>query len=255
MNARLRIGIVAVALNERKALEVTSHQVRDTMRETGLDWCAVFVDGNSIDGSVEYLQANGFDVIVQSKPGLPAALTEGINWVKQKSCDIVVMFQPDGNCDASRLPELVSPLLDSSADLVIGSRYKRYSRSEDDSLITWCGNTIFRVLFRLRFPKSRLRDPIVGYRAFRTKLLESLGLLEENQYRALEKVLRTSLSFDPLMTARALSRKINVVEVDAPEPARIGGSPKRQSVRWGLAYSFQVVFDSLIFPKKSREID
>jgi Glycosyl transferase family 2 len=231
-----RVGIVAVALNERKALEVTSHQVRDIMNKTGL---------------VQYLRDHNFDVVVQSSPGLPAALREGIAWVRARSCDVIVMFQPDGNCDASRLPDLISPLINSNAELVIGSRYFQTSRSEDDSLLTSLGNTLFRLLFKIRFPKSELRDPIVGYRAFRVELLDRLSLLAAEQYQLLEQALRTTLSFDPLMTARALKSGVRVVEVDAPEPSRIGGSPKRQSLRWGFAYGLQVLFDSWVYPKSS----
>jgi len=246
-----RVGIVAVALNERKALEVTSHQVRDIMSQTGLEWHIVFVDGNSTDGSVQYLRDHSFDVVVQSSPGLPAALREGIAWVRARSCGVIVMFQPDGNCDASKLPNLISPLINSNAELVIGSRYFQTSRSEDDSLLTSLGNTLFRLLFKIRFPKSELRDPIVGYRAFRVELLDRLSLLAAEQYQLLERALRTTLSFDPLMTARALKSGVRVVEVDAPEPARIGGSPKRQSLRWGFAYGLQVLFDSWVYPKSS----
>lgn len=246
-----RVGIVAVCMNERQALEVTSHHLRDTMSQTDLDWHVVFVDGHSTDGSVQYLRDHSFDVVVQSTPGLPAALREGIAWVRERSCNVVVMFQPDGNCDASKLPDLISPLIDSNADLVIGSRYLKGSRSADDSLITFFGNSLFRLLFRIRFPKSELRDPIVGYRAFRAELLDRLSLLEPGQYHHLERVLRTTLSFDPLMTARALKNDVRVVEVDAPEPPRIGGSPKRQTVRWGIAYGIQVLFDSWMYPKNS----
>lgn len=246
-----RIGIVAVCMNELEALKVTSHQLRDTMVKTGLQWHAVFVDGNSTDGSVDYLQNNGFDVIVQSNPGLPCALKEGIAWVKERSCDVIVMFQPDGNCDALMIPQLISPIVNSKAELVIGSRYLRTSRSVDDSLVTWLGNSLFRWLFALRFRGQRLRDPIVGYRAFRVELLDRLSLLAAEQYQLLERVLRTTLSFDPLMTARALKSGVRVVEVDAPEPSRIGGSPKRQSLRWGFAYGLQVLFDTWVYPKSS----
>ncbi len=62
-------------------------------------------DGNSTDDTVEFSKSQGFDVIVQSKPGIRHAYNEGFVRVRG---DIVVTFSPDGNCIPEVIPESFS---------------------------------------------------------------------------------------------------------------------------------------------------
>lgn len=240
------IAIVAVCMNEIEALRVIAPKLRELLQLQTWDSRLIFVDGNSIDGSYEFLSENGYLVISQSRPGLPQALRDGLDSAAEMGCSHAVMFQPDGNCRPEDLARIVDKLLDGQYDLVIGSRYLKARRSVDDTLTTFLGNSAFRLMYRLRFPQYSLRDPIVGYRGFPLALLRDLDLLDNSEYRLVERFLRTSLSFDPIMTARSLKAGLKVVEVDAPEGRRLGGKPKRSSLRWGIAYSIQLWFDNFI---------
>jgi glycosyltransferase involved in cell wall biosynthesis len=254
------VGVIALCKDEIDALKVISVQLTEVLEQEDFKSHVVYVDGNSTDGSYEYLKESGFHVISQAIPGIPEALRAGIASAMELGCTYIVMFQPDGNCDPKLVPRLVLPLIDGSADLVIGSRYTRTSWSPDDSALTFVGNGLFRIMYRLRFPSSRLRDPIVGFRAFPTQLLQELDLLNSLEYRWLESILKATLGFDPLLTTRALSAGLNVIEVDAPEGLRIGGVPKRTAWRWGVAYTTQLWLDQAIrvckkkkrFSKKTR---
>lgn len=241
------VAVIALAKNEIEALRQTSKTLRKALSRLDCETSEIYVDGNSTDGSYEFLRSNNFHVIQQSAPGIPCALIEGLSEAKRLGASIAVMFQPDGNCDADKIPELVTPIIENHADLVIASRYFHGIRSEDDTILSSTGNLLFRWMFRLRFRGSRLTDPIVGFRAFKMELIDQLEVLELGPYRHLERLLRTTLSFDPLMTTRALSSGLRVLEVDAPEPPRIGGEEKKTSWRWGIAYSCQLWFDRLIW--------
>jgi len=240
------IGIIAVCKDEITALRIIAPQLQSLLQLQTWDSHLIFVDGNSTDGSYEFLSQNGYMVISQSSPGLPQALRDGLNRAAELECSHAVMFQPDGNCRPEDLPRIVEILLGGQYDLVIGSRYLKALRSVDDTVTTFLGNSAFRLMYRLRFPKCSLRDPIVGYRGFPLTLLWDLDLLDNSEYRMVERLLRTSLSFDPIMTARSLKAGLKVIEVDAPEGPRLGGKPKRTSLRWGIAYSIQLWFDNFV---------
>ena len=54
----------------------------------------IVVDGNSRDGTIEYLKKNKVNFIIQKNTGLGSAYLEGI---KKCSGDIIITFSPDGN--------------------------------------------------------------------------------------------------------------------------------------------------------------
>ena len=54
-----------------------------------------------------------------------------------------------------------------------------------------------------------------------------------------ERLFRTVISWEPLMSVRAAKYKKRIAEVPAGEPPRIGGERKLQVLRWGAAYYFQ----------------
>jgi hypothetical protein len=81
---------------------------------------------------------------------------------------------------------------------------------------------------------------MVIYRAFTKALIYDLGLDQENSYTLPEKLFRTVISWEPLMSVRAAKFGKRIGEVAAGEPKRIGGERKLQILRWGAAYYFQI---------------
>jgi hypothetical protein len=81
---------------------------------------------------------------------------------------------------------------------------------------------------------------MVIYRAFRRSLIYKLGLDRDDSYTLPEKLFRTVISWEPLMSVRAAKYGKKIGEVPAGEPPRIGGQRKLQMFRWGAAYYFQI---------------
>lgn len=242
-----KVAVLAILKNEVEALPKVCAELKSLISEAPYELHLIFVDGWSTDGSFEFLVNEGFHVLRESKPGAAWAVRDGFNEARKLQSDVIVAFQPDGNCDSRYLLELVNLVLYNQCSLAIGSRYMCGSKSDDDTLVSMIGNSLFRIMFRIRFPSSSLRDPIVGYRAFKTSLVDELDLLNEQQYRWLERlVFSRSLSYDVLMTTRCLARSLPVIEISAPEPKRIGGKAKKQTMRWGIAYTIQLWVDSIL---------
>jgi glycosyltransferase involved in cell wall biosynthesis len=114
-----KVVIVMPAYNAAKTLERTyadiPHDIVDHV---------ILVDDVSGDETVEIAKQLGLDVIVHRQN-----LGYGGN---QKTCydralevgaDVVVMLHPDYQYDATRIPQLVAPILAGEADLVLGSRF------------------------------------------------------------------------------------------------------------------------------------
>lgn len=246
--------VLSVVKNEIEALTKICGELKIVASNSSNKIIPIFVDGRSTDGTFEFLVNEGFYVLQESKPGLSWAIRDGFNEAKKLHSDVIVAFQPDGNCDSRFILELADLVLSNKCSLAIGSRYLFTSKSDDDSFMSMIGNAWFRTMFRIRFPNSSLRDPIVGYRAFKTTLIDELDLLNEQHYRWLERLVFTrSLSYDVLMTTRCLARSLPIIEINAPEPRRIGGKPKKLTIRWAIAYFIQLWVDSIVLKARNSK--
>jgi len=199
-------------------------------------WCdqIVVVDGGSKDGTIEWCRANGFEVYVQKRRGIRFAYLEVLPLIQG---DTIITISPDGNCPVDAIPAILAKLREGN-DLVIGSRYLGDAKSDDDDVVTAFGNWLFTATVNF-LHRGHYTDAMVIYRAFRKSLIYDLDLHKEESYALPEKLFRTTISWEPLMSVRAAKSKKKIAEVAVGEPPRIGGARKLQIFRWGAAYYFQ----------------
>lgn len=84
-------------------------------------------------------------------------------------------------------------------------------------------------------------DAMVMYRAYKKQIIYDLALLEESGYAMAERLFRTRISWEPLLSVRAAKKKLKVAEIPGDEPPRIGGERKLKILKWGAAYYFQFI--------------
>ena len=121
--------------------------------------------------------------------------------------------------------------------MVIVSRYLDGAKSEDDDIITAFGNWFFTRTINFLYG-GQYTDAMVMYRGWRKDMYKSLDLHTEGAFKPYEKLFSTHLGVEPIMSVRALKRKLNVTELPGDEPARIGGVRKLHVVRWGVSFYF-----------------
>ena len=230
--------LVVPVLNELRGLKAVMPRL------PALDQILV-VDGGSTDGSVEWCLRQGYEVVVQRRPGLRAALAEA--WNKARG-DVLVTFSPDGNSDPAR----VAPLLQAMAappgpDMVIVSRYLDWARSDDDTPLTWLANRFFTSWINRLFG-GRYTDALVMFRAYRRDLPERLGLLAERS-PAWERHIGRYVSWEPMLSIRAARAGCRLAEIPGDEPPRVGHGhvgwllpeSRIRHVRVGLAMAWLVM--------------
>jgi glycosyltransferase involved in cell wall biosynthesis len=225
----LTVTLLALTLNEIDGVQVILPQIDRS-------WCdqILIVDGGSTDGTIEWCRSNGYEVYVQKRKGIRYAYLEVLPHIHG---DIVITISPDGNCPVNTIPELLGKMQE-GYDLVIGSRYLDTARSEDDDLVTAFGNWLFTRTVNL-LHSGRYTDAMVIYRAFKRELIYALDLDKEESYNLPERMFRTVISWEPLMSVRALKGGRRIAEVAVGEPKRLGGKRKLNIMRWGAAYYFQ----------------
>lgn len=227
----LKTTLFIPTLNEIRGMQAVMPRIKR-------EWVdqILIMDGGSTDGTPEWARAQGYEVHVQQEKGLRQAFEEAWPLIRG---DIVITFSPDGNS----IPELIPPLIakmKEGYDMVIVSRYLPPAKSEDDTWLTAFGNWMFTRLINL-LHGGRLTDAMVMFRAYKKSLPLELDLFKEESHRTPERLFRTRVGIEPLLTVRALKRELKIGEIPGDEPPRIGGKAKLQLWRWGAAYLFQVI--------------
>ena len=227
----MKVALIIPTLNEIEGLRTIMPRIKK-------DWLdeIVFIDGNSTDGTVEYIKEHNYMLFLENGEGLRPAMLEALDNIKS---DVIITFSPDGNCIPELIPKLIEKMKE-GRDMVIVSRYANGANSYDDNLITAFGNRMFVTLINTLYG-GNYTDVMNIYRAYRKKLIRDLDLDKDITYSTPERLFRTKISWEPILSVRAVKRKLKIDEIPGDEPARIGGKAKLKVFRWGAAYLFQII--------------
>lgn len=178
---RVRAGegvvVVIPTYDERESLPVTVRRLREAVPEAHV----LVVDDASPDGTgqvAEDLAAElgRIDVMHRAgKSGLGSAYVAGFGWALSRGFDVVVEMDADGSHRPEELPAVLEALVESSADLAIGSRWVRGGRVENwpwhREVLSRGANTYTRLAMGMA-----VRDATAGFRAYRAEMLGRLDL-------------------------------------------------------------------------------
>ena len=166
-----KIVIIMPAYNAAKTLEKTYRDI-----PKGVAQEIILVDDNSRDETVKLAKKLKLKVFVH-----PTNLGYGGN---QKTCywealksdpDIIVMIHPDYQYDASLVPDLVKPIIDSRFDIMLGSRVRSRREALEGGmpLYKYLANRFLTVLGNIVLGLN-LSEYHTGFRAYTSKVLRTL---------------------------------------------------------------------------------
>jgi glycosyltransferase involved in cell wall biosynthesis len=164
-----RVIVVMPAYNAAKTLERTYADIPDGLRDR-----IILVDDLSRDDTVDVARQLGLDVRIHrqnlgyggnQKTCYDAALAAG--------ADVVVMLHPDYQYDATRIPELIAPILADDADLMLGSRFMGDPLAGGMPRWKYISNRFLTIVENLTFG-LHLSEYHTGLRAYSRRLLERI---------------------------------------------------------------------------------
>lgn len=151
--------------------------------------------------------------------GVGGALKTGFVRALELGAQVVVKLDGDGQMDATRLPDLLVPLLKGQADYTKGNRFRDFQALQRMPLVRRVGNMGLGFLAKVATGYWNLFDPTNGYVAIHADALAQLPL---------ERV-DNSYFFETSMLANLYL--IGAVVRDVPMPARYRGETSSLSIR------------------------
>jgi glycosyltransferase involved in cell wall biosynthesis len=197
-----RIVVIMPAYNAAKTLE-------RTYRDLPMDIVdkIILVDDVSQDETVEIAQRLGIKTVVHIQ-------NRGYGG-NQKTCylealkdgaDIVVMLHPDYQYESTLVPELVAPIRQGEADMMLGSRFlggqvrtggMPLYKIIANRFLTLCENLVLGL---------RLSEAHTGFRAYRREVLETIPFLLNSD----------DFVFDSQVIAQAVAFGFRIGEIGVP---------------------------------------
>ena len=166
---RARIVIVMPAYNVALTLERTyadiPHDIVDRI---------ILVDDVSRDQTVDGARQLGLDVIIhQQNKGYGGNQKTCYDAALAAEADIVVMLHPDYQYDATRIPELVAPIVAGTRDLMLGSRFLGDPLAGGMPRWKYISNRFLTIVENRAFGLG-LSEYHTGLRAYSKSLLETI---------------------------------------------------------------------------------
>ena len=140
------------------------------------------VNDGSTDKTIDYAMNGGADKIVSHKrnSGVGAAFMTGVRNAILMNADIVVTVDADSQFDSGQIPELIVPILNQQADVVIGSRFQN-KKPANIPRIKFIGNNIFSKLVSW-VVGQKFTDTQTGFRAYSKEALLNISVVNDFTY-------------------------------------------------------------------------
>lgn len=159
--------VIIPAFNEEGNLEKTIKDIKDNAP----DFDYVIINDCSTDKTLEMCRRHGFSYLnLPVNLGIGGAVQTGYRYAYYHGYDIAVQFDGDGQHSASHLEDMVTTLIDTESDMVIGSRFIEKEGFQSSGLRR-IGIKYFTGLIKILTRKT-ITDPTSGMRMVNKKLLE-----------------------------------------------------------------------------------
>jgi len=182
------ISVVIPLFNEELTIGNVIERLTAVMQKIGFKYEIIVVDDCSTDRSLEISKSQSAKVFSLKKHmGKGYALRAG--FAKAKG-DIITTIDSDGSHRPEELPRLLTPILHSEADLVIGSRYLSQKPVATKKLNA-AGVRLFNFLIKI-LTRAEVSDSQSGYRVMKSAVLRSMRLKSSEYEIESEMLVKTA---------------------------------------------------------------
>jgi len=215
-----RIALVIPVYNE----EVTIEKVIDDFAKVNLNLEIFIINNNSTDRTVEIAKkklesiSNKGEIFHISRQGKANAIRHAFRNIE---ADIYVMIDGDDTYCANDIYNLIQPILDSAADMVVGDRmsFGKYNCENKRPFHSLGNNLVCRLINTLY--KTSLNDIMSGYRVMTREFVKNYPILHEG------------FELETDITLHALDKRYQIIEVPIDYKERVNSKSKLNTFQDG----------------------
>ena len=216
-----RISVIIPVFNEQDAIEKVIGDI-----PSHLPTEIIVVDNGSTDQTAKLAAAMGARIVRENRRGYGSACLAGI--AATNDPDIVVFLDGDYSDHPNEMPDLIAPILENRADLVIGSRV--LGNSEPGALMIQArfGNRLATSLIKILFGVSY--TDLGPFRAIRYRALMDLNMRDQTFGWTVE------------MQVKAAKQALKIQEMPVSYRKRIGVSKITGTLKGTLKAGWKILF-------------
>ena len=219
------IKVIIPAYNEQ-------HSISKVIGDIPASWVqeVVVVNNNSSDHTAQHAREAGATVVQEPRRGYGFACLRGIDYVRQQAepPDIIVFMDADYSDHPEELPQVVAPIMEDKADMVIGSRAlgnrERGSMTFPQVFGNWLATRLLRWLYGAHF------TDLGPFRAIRYASLIHLDMKDQTYGWTVE------------MQLKAARHGLRCTEVPVSYRQRIGVSKVSGTVKGTLMAGYKIIW-------------
>jgi glycosyltransferase involved in cell wall biosynthesis len=218
------VDVIIPAYNEEKSIPFVIREIPDFVRNV------VVANNNSTDGTKAAAEKEGAIVVFEPQKGYGKACLTAMDWIKNQTVqpDIVVFLDGDYSDYPEEMVDLIQPIWDGQADMVIGSRAK--GQKEAGSMTfpqvfgNWLATTMMKYIQRANF------SDLGPFRAIKWQKLLDLNMVDENFGWTIE------------MQIKAHQKGLRYTEVPVNYRKRIGVSKVSGTVKGVIGAGYKIIW-------------
>ena len=216
-----KVAILIPCFNEEKTIESVVQDFRSQLPDADI---YVF-DNNSTDNTADVARKSGAIVEYEKQQGKGNVVR---SMFRKVNADIFIMVDGDGTYPADKVHELIKPVIEDEADMVIGSRLHAMSESKF-KMLNRTGNKMFLFILNHIF-KVNVTDLLSGYRAFNRRVVKNLPVLSRG------------FEIETELTVKCIERRYRIFEVPVNLSSRPEGSESKIKIFGDGFLIFNTIF-------------
>jgi len=186
LGVSMKILIIVPAYNESENIV----NVISSLKNQNNLWDVLIINDYSKDNTSELAKStnNAYVIDLLANLGIGGGVQTGFKFAKKYNYDICLQFDGDGQHIASEIPKLLNPIINNSADVVIGSRFCEKRDNFKSTFARRIGIKIFEILNSILIGQ-KITDNTSGFRAYNKAAFHFLSEFYPSDYPEPEAVI------------------------------------------------------------------
>lgn len=232
--------IIIPAYNEEENILNTYNSIVEYNKKNKTTYDVIVINDGSKDRTEEILVENKINHIkLIQNLGIGGAVQTGYKYAYENNYDIAIQFDGDGQHDVNYVKDIIKPIIDKKANMVIGSRFVTEDASKFKStMLRRVGINIISFVIKLKTGK-KVYDTTSGFRAADKQVIKQFIEYYPVEYP------------EPISTVHILINNCELSEVPVEMKPRLAGVSSISKFK-SIYYMINVILSILLMKGKRK---